>query len=169
MHCNLPETMLNRVFPLFLIYLLGAPPAVPPSAITWKQAVVISDIPPFADAGKVYHAAGTWNREHGKYGSEYGRMVKVADNTWLAAYTISRNNGYLYDPKGGLELQVSKSTDNGRTWADIATITDPGRDLDNAQLIPLPDGSILRSPLTAKSFLRRCPTTLAPPGERKSG
>ncbi len=135
--------MLNRAFPLFLIYLLAAPPAVPPPAIAWKQAVVIHDIPPFTDAGKVYHADGTWNREHGKYGSEYGRMVKVAGNTWLAAYTISRNNGYLYDPKGGLELQVSKSTDNGRTWAAIATLTDPGRDLDNAQLIQLPDGSIL--------------------------
>ncbi len=135
--------MLPHAIPLLLILLVSTLRRDAPPAIAWGKAVLINDVPQFSDAGKVYHADGTWNREHGKYGSEYGRMVKLANNDWLAAYTVSRNNGYLYDPKGGLQLQVSKSTDNGRSWTVISTITDPGRDLDNAQLIQLPDGSIL--------------------------
>lgn len=112
-------------------------------SVTWQKPVLINNIPIFIDAGLVSHAGGTNLRKHGVYGSEYGRMLHLKNGNWLAAYTISRNNGYQRDPKGGLELQVSQSTDNGQTWRDIAILTDPGRDLDNAQLCQLPNGHVL--------------------------
>lgn len=112
-------------------------------SVRWSQPVVINNQPVFTDAGLVTHAGGTDARKHGIYGSEYGRMLHMANGNWLAAYTISRNNGYQRDSKGGLELQVSQSADNGKTWKPIATLSDAGRDLDNAQLCRLPSGNVL--------------------------
>lgn len=80
---------------------------------------------------------------YNKYGAQYGRMLKLKNGQWLAAYTVSRNRGYRNDPKGGLEIEVSVSTDNARSWKKIAYVTEPGRDVDNAQLIQLPGGRIL--------------------------
>lgn len=115
------------------------------SSITWKDSVDVRNVPVFEDKGKVSEAGGTQGRSHGRYGAQYGRLLQLKGRTWLAGYTISRNNGYAKDPDGGLELEVSRSDDDGRTWKAIATIADPGRDLDNAQLIELPDKSILLS------------------------
>lgn len=70
-------------------------------------------------------------------------MLRLANNDWLAVYTIYQNKGYTLDPSGGNELQLSRSQDNGRTWSEVATISDPGRDLDNGQMIQLSDGTIL--------------------------
>lgn len=115
------------------------------SSITWTDSVEVRNVPVFEDKGKVSEAGGTSGRRHGRYGAQYGRLLPLKGKTWLAGYTISRNNGYAKDPKGGLELEVARSDDNGRSWKAISTISDPGRDLDNAQLIQLPDGSILLS------------------------
>lgn len=115
------------------------------STITWKDSVDVSNIPVFEDKGKVSEAGGTAGRHHGRYGSQYARLLQLKGKTWLAGYTISRNNGYANEPNGGLELELAKSEDNGRTWKAISIISDPGRDLDNAQLIQLPDKSILLS------------------------
>ena len=70
-----------------------------------------------------------------KYGSEYGRMLKLDSNTWLSAYTVSENLGYENEENGGFKLEVARSDDNGRTWRKISEISDKGRDLDNGQLI----------------------------------
>lgn len=113
------------------------------TTVTWNESILINNQPTFADAGGVSHAGGTDLRKHGQYGSEYGRMVRLKNGNWLSAYTISRNNGYRNDPKGGLELQVSESNDSGKTWKNIALLTDSGRDLDNAQLCQLPNGNVL--------------------------
>lgn len=112
-------------------------------SIHWKKPILVNDQPVFKDPGGVPEAGGTKPRHHGNYGSQYARLLQLKDGSWLAGYTISRNNGYKNDPKGGLELQVARSTDNCRTWSPISTITDPGHDLDNAQLEQLPDGSLL--------------------------
>jgi hypothetical protein len=40
---------------------------------------------------------------------------------------------------------MAKSTDNGQHWKKIATISEPGRDLDNAQLIEARNGDWLLS------------------------
>lgn len=109
--------------------------------IEWNQTVVISDDPLVAaqktsDTGRIAKA-------HRTYGAQYGRMIKLTNGHWLAAYTISRNTGYQNDPKGGYEIEVAISADDARHWKKIAVISDPGRDLDNAQLIQLADGTIL--------------------------
>lgn len=77
------------------------------------------------------------------YGSQYGRLLQLKNGTWLAAYTVSDNAGYQKDPTGGLRLEIAVSHDRCRTWKKTAQLGDPGRDLDNAQMIQLKDGSIL--------------------------
>jgi hypothetical protein len=111
--------------------------------IQWTDSIVINDEPVFTDKGVVSEAGGTRGRSHGKYGSQYARLLQCRDGAWLAGYTVSRNNGYRKDPEGGLQIEVAYSTNKGKTWKGISLITDPGRDVDNAQLIECPDGSIL--------------------------
>jgi hypothetical protein len=108
------------------------------NAIEWGQTVLINNVPVYTDAGK--DARGI---HPGIFGSQYGRMLKLSNGEWLAVYAIYRNNGYTLDPRGGNELQLSRSSDNGRTWSKVAVITDPGRDLDNGQMIQLNEGTIL--------------------------
>ena len=104
----------------------------------WATTVTVSDPATFTDAGT--DARGI---HPGTFGAEYGRMLKLVDGSWLSVYTIYDNNGYRADPKGGTRLQVARSTDNCRTWTVLATISDFGRDLDNGQMIQLPNGQIL--------------------------
>lgn len=112
-------------------------------SIQWKQKVLVHNQPVFKDPGGVPEAGGTQLRRHGNYGSQYARLLKLKNGVWIAAYTISRNNGYKNDPKGGLELQLAVSKDDCRTWKSISIVSDPGRDLDNAQLIQTNRGEIL--------------------------
>ena len=106
--------------------------------ISWDESVLINYTPFYTDAGA--DARGTYP---GKFGSQFPRMLVTDDGTWYVAYTIYRNNGYLADANGGNELQISRSTNGGKTWEDIAIISDPGRDLDNAQMLELSNGEIL--------------------------
>lgn len=115
------------------------------SSVSWTDSLDVRNVPVFEDKGKVPEAGGTTGRSHGRYGAQYGRLLQLKGKTWLAGYTISRNNGYAKEPNGGLELEVARSNDNGRTWKAISVLSDAGRDLDNAQLIELPDKSILLS------------------------
>lgn len=143
-----PQQRWKRVFCIDPIVYKNGWPVVQPaksSSVTWNEKIEVRDVPPFVDKGLVSEAGGTSGRHHGNYGAQYGRLLNLKGNTWLAGYTISRNNGYARDPNGGLELEISRSDDNGRHWTIISTISDPGRDLDNAQLIHLPDRSILLS------------------------
>lgn len=105
-------------------------------SITWQQTAVISNEP--IPAG----ADSTWGF-YGHYGSEYARLLKLKNGSWLAGYTISTNKGYKNDSAGGLQLQISKSSDDGKHWTVLSTIKDPGRDVDNAQLIQLKGGTVL--------------------------
>ncbi|MBF9254615.1 exo-alpha-sialidase [Pontibacter sp. 172403-2] len=120
----------------FLLSIVAHLAVAQTSSIVWGQKVLVNNEPYF-------EAGAQEGRNHGKYGSEYGRMLKLDNGSWLAAYTVSRNNGYLNDPNGGLELEVSVSNDTGRHWQKLSVLSDEGRDLDNAQLIQLPDKSIL--------------------------
>ncbi|HYG37042.1 MAG TPA: RICIN domain-containing protein [Cytophagales bacterium] len=81
--------------------------------------------------------------------TEYGRMLKLTNGDWLSVVTI--NNTTL----PGLDLQISRSTDNGRSWTPISMISESGREVDNGQMQLMPDGSILmscRSVIWATSF-----------------
>src|SRR5690606_8873036 len=91
-------------------------------SIHWTQSILVNDQPLFNDPGGVSEAGGTNLRRHGLYGSQYCRLLKLKDGSWLAGYTISRNNGYKNEPDGGLELQISRSTDNCQTWKPVGII-----------------------------------------------
>gem|GEM_PF-319660 len=107
-----------------------------PAAST--STVTVNNLSTFTDAGT--DARGL---HPGTFGSEYGRMLQLTNGDWLAIYTIYDNNGYTRDANGGTKLRVSKSTNKGVSWTDIATISDPGRDLDNGQMVQMPNGDIL--------------------------
>ncbi|HEX5555473.1 MAG TPA: sialidase family protein [Chitinophagaceae bacterium] len=111
-------------FILSLSFFICLNAAAQSGSVQWGQEVIINDAP-------------------GHYGSQYGRMLHLANGHWLAAFTIADNKGYRVDPSGGLRLEVAESRDHGQHWERIAVLADKGRDLDNAALIQLPDSSIL--------------------------
>ena len=78
----------------------------------------------------------------GRFGSQYPRVL-IDESKWMVVYTVYRNMGYLEDKSGGNELAVAISNDQGVSWKEIAVISDPGRDLDNGQMLLLDNGDIL--------------------------
>lgn len=107
--------------------------------VVWDpNPATVTNINTFTDAGT--DARGI---SPGTFGSEYPRMLKLANGDWLAVAAIYDNNGYTKVSWGGTRLQVFKSTDNCRTWTLSATLWEDGRDLDNGQMIQLPNGDLL--------------------------
>lgn len=119
--------------------------------IEWKEPAVVNNEPQFSDNGLDARSI-----HPGKFGSQYPRMLFRKNGEWMIVYTVYRNNGYLADPYGGNTLVVAVSEDQGMHWKEIAELSDPGRDLDNGQLVELPDGTILlacRSVIWQQSYL----------------
>lgn len=108
------------------------------SPFEWGSPSLINDVPQFQDQGPDGRGVIP-----GKWGSEFPRLLKTSDQSWLAVYTIYRNNGYSKSSSGGTELQIAKSDDNGMSWRVLSTVSDPGRDMDNGQLAQLDDGSLI--------------------------
>ena len=69
-------------------------------------------------------------------GATFGRMVKLADSTWLAVTTV-------FPPRLTSQLEFVSSTDNCRAWKSVSKLVEQNRKLDNGQLVQLRDGSIL--------------------------
>ncbi|GIP30155.1 hypothetical protein J23TS9_52850 [Paenibacillus sp. J23TS9] len=136
--------MIKKLFTSFagflcLIMMIAAVPAFAANGpIVWGTTSTITDINTFTDAG-----ADARGIRPGTFGAEYARMVKLANGDWLAVAAIYDNNGYTKVSWGGTRLQVFRSTDNCRTWSLSATLWEDGRDLDNGQLLQLPNGDIL--------------------------
>jgi len=136
--------MIKRTFSAFsillcFVLLMGALPAFAANGpITWGSTSTVTNINTFTDAGT--DARGL---HPGTFGSEYPRMLKLANGDWLAVAAIYDNNGYTKVSWGGTRLQVFRSTDNCRTWSLAATLWEDGRDLDNGQLAQLPNGDIV--------------------------
>ncbi|ACT00281.1 sialidase family protein [Paenibacillus sp. JDR-2] len=109
--------------------------------IEWEEnTVVVNDDPLFESA-----SVDARNVSPGTFGSEYARMTKLSDKEWMIVYTVYRNQGYIEDDKGGTSLEVAISKDKGRSWKAISTISDPGRDMDNGQIVKLKNGDLLLS------------------------
>jgi hypothetical protein len=66
----------------------------------------------------------------------WGRMARLPDGRWLAVTTRFQRD----TPS---TLVVSVSDDRARTWKDIATVAEPGRKIDNGELLVLPEGRVL--------------------------
>lgn len=121
------------------------------STISWAGTALVDEVPRFAANGP--SAQRGW--DPGVLGSQYGRLLRLPDGSWLAANQASLTNAYAHDPDGGLRIRVHRSHDRGRTWPVLGTISDPGRDLDNPQMILLPGGAILlacRSVIWGESY-----------------
>ncbi len=106
----------------------------------WGDWVTISNPKPFVSAG--------WDARQitpGRFGAEYGRMAKQDNGDWIAVYTVYKNKGYTFDPRGGTSLEISVSRDNCRTWEIISEVSDPGRDVDNGHIKVLNNGDLLLS------------------------
>jgi hypothetical protein len=139
---NIPAFMLKPMRLLGLACLLVPLPWLTAGPVAWEKSVLVNTVSNFADGGK--DARGI---EPGHFGSQYGRMTRLADGSWLIVYTIYDNNGYVYGDAHGLEwqgnaLQVARSTDGCRSWSVIATLRGDNRDLDNGEIIQLPNGEL---------------------------
>jgi len=105
--------------------------------------VLVNAAPHFED-----HGRDARHIQPGRFGSQYGRMAKLADKSWFIVYTIYDNSGYKYGDVHhlswqGTALRVAKSSDNCRTWSVISTLRADNRDLDNGQIIQLSNGRLL--------------------------
>jgi hypothetical protein len=108
--------------------------------IIWEGTAIVDDPPNYKDLGpdaRHLHA--------GNFGDDYPRAVKLIDGSWLLVFTsyTAGDSGYLLNPKGGNILVIERSRDNCRTWTRVTTLSDPGRDMDNGEMIQLPNGNIL--------------------------
>ena len=115
-------------------------------SVRWRREIQIADPPSYEDS-----ATDARKLHPGVFGGDYPRAVRLKDNSWLCTYTgfENGNQGYrpagslLNDPHGGNRIFVLKSMDGAKTWKQIAMLSDPGRDMDNGEMIQLADGSIL--------------------------
>jgi hypothetical protein len=88
-------------------------------------------MPPFAWGETTHIANAGW-----------GRMIPLHGKDWLCV-----DNLY---PKPNAVWQLEISHDNARTWTPVTTVGEIGRNLDNGELIQLPNGTLL---LTGRSVV----------------
>lgn len=73
----------------------------------------------------------------------WGRMTKLSNGDWLSVYT-------LFPSGQPTILEIARSTDNARTWSVVTTVSESGRNVDNGNLLQLPNGTVL---LTMRSII----------------
>lgn len=83
-----------------------------------------------------------WNASTDVNAGGWGRMFHLQNGHWLLVDTVY--------PKGSSHLQIFISTNTCRSWSPIASVTQPGRHLDNGELIQITNGTLL---LTMRSVL----------------
>lgn len=74
----------------------------------------------------------------------WGRMIHLKTGDWMCIDT-------LY-PKPHSILQIEISSDGAHTWKPISEVAEAGRNLDNGELIQVPNGDLL---LTGRSVVSR--------------
>jgi len=78
----------------------------------------------------------------------WGRLARLPDGHWLAVTT-------RFHGKAQSTLTISLGDARGREWKEIASVTEPGRNIDNGELTVLPNGRVLlgmRSLVEGKSY-----------------
>ncbi len=84
----------------------------------------------------------TWGETTHMADAGWGRMTPLKDGRWLGV------NALYPHPNSILQLEIS--ADKARTWTPLATVAEPGRNLDNGEVIQLPNGDLL---LTGRSVV----------------
>ena len=87
-------------------------------------------------------SAFTWGDTTQVASAGWGRMIPLHGRDWLCV-----DNLY---PKPNSVWQLEISHDDARTWSPITTVGEPGRNLDNGEIIQLPNGNLL---LTGRSVV----------------
>ena len=125
---------------LLILILTGTGYAQDTRDIVWGSTVIADDPPIYKDAG-----LDARKLHPGIFGDDYPRAVELSDGSWLFVFTtyIQGDPGYLLNPRGGNTLVIMQSKDRCRTWKRLSTIADPGRDMDNGEMIQLPNGDVL--------------------------
>jgi hypothetical protein len=144
----MPNFFGKRLYPTLLCLIVATVASLPTHLvhaqstkdILWGPTIISDDPPAYQDQGfdaRKFHA--------GTFGADYPRAVRLSDGTWLLVFTtyVPGDSGYLLNTKGGNVLVVSQSKDQCRTWKKLSTISDPGRDMDNGEMLQLPNGDIL--------------------------
>jgi hypothetical protein len=132
------KKIISVIMAFFICLMFISPAFTANNHIIWGTWATISSPAIFSAAGP--DARGI---DPGTFGAEYGRMAKLTNGDWISVCTIYDNNGYLNDPNGGTRLEIAKSSDNCRNWQSIFIIQEPGRDLDNGQIVQLENGDLL--------------------------
>jgi hypothetical protein len=83
-----------------------------------------------------------WSAPHMVARGGWGRMIRLTNGDWLAVST-------RFQP-GQSTLQLWLSKDTARSWTAVGEVAEPGRLLDNGELIQLGDSSLL---LTGRSLV----------------
>ena len=100
----------------------------------------------FVAAASTLHAETkspfTWTDTTQVAKAGWGRMIPLGGEDWLCVNTDFRG------PNSVLHLEISH--DRARTWKVVTTIAEPGRNLDNGEVIKLPSGTLL---LTGRSVV----------------
>lgn len=79
----------------------------------------------------------------------WGRMTALSNGNWLAVSTV-------FPPGTNTYLSILVSTNACRSWTGISQVQQPGRTLDNGEIMALPNGNVLltmRSLVSNTSFL----------------
>lgn len=79
----------------------------------------------------------------------WGRLARLPDGRWLAVTTRFHGKGTP------TTLTISLGNMRGREWKELSSVAEPGRNIDNGELLVLPGGRILlgmRSLIEGKSY-----------------
>lgn len=68
--------------------------------------------------------------------ASWARMVRLKNGDWLAGYAVFGN-------KNGSFIRIKRSQDNMRSWKQVVNVGEPGRQLDNANLLQLNNDDVL--------------------------
>jgi len=79
-----------------------------------------------------------WNTTVNVTGGGWGRMIQLTNGNWLCVSTMFPGGTNTY-------LAIYRSTDTCRTWGFLSQVNEAGRNLDNGELVALPNGQILLS------------------------
>jgi hypothetical protein len=116
---------------------------MPPKA-NWKLAgQKIASILFLVCAGRLWADPVVWEGTANVAPGGWGRMIALPNGNWLAVSTA-----YPSGTNSFLSLLVSSNA--CRNWTAVAQVKEPGRTLDNGELVQLPGGYLL---LTMRSLL----------------
>jgi hypothetical protein len=79
-----------------------------------------------------------WGTTVNVAGGGWGRMIQLTNGHWLCVSTMFPGGTNTY-------LAIYRSTDTCRTWSFLSQVNEAGRNLDNGELIALPNGNLLLS------------------------